>query len=97
MREVIFGTVQNKFGDYGAGILAAGEKRTSIRSLMMDIATLENFRSLIGPGEKAGKAPINLTDGERSAYEVVARETLRLEQEKIPQVAALTSLKKLSD
>jgi len=72
-------------------------KFPSIRSLMMDVATLENFRRLMGLGEKAGKAPINLTDGERSAYEVVARETLRLEQEKIPQAAALTSLKKFCD
>jgi hypothetical protein len=60
-------------------------KFPSIRSLMMDVATLESFRNLMGPGEKAGKAPVNLTDDERKAYDIVARETLRLEQEKIPQ------------
>jgi hypothetical protein len=54
---------------------------------MMDAATLENFRNLTGVGEKAGKAPINLTDDERKAYDMVERENLRLEQEKIPQPA----------
>jgi hypothetical protein len=58
-------------------------KFPSIRSLMMDIATVEEFRNLIGAGVKAGKAPINLTDEEREAYNKVERDNLRLEQEKI--------------
>jgi hypothetical protein len=56
----------------------------SIHSMMMGIATLERFRELAGPGEPAGKAPINLTEEERQAFDVVKREGLRLEQEKIP-------------
>jgi hypothetical protein len=72
-------------------------KFPSIRSMMMDTATLEKFRNLTGAGEKAGKAPINLTDGEREAYETVERETLRLEQEKIPQITVLNTLNMFGD
>jgi hypothetical protein len=57
----------------------------SIRSLMMDITTLEKYRHLTSDGEKAGKPPINLTIEEHAAYEITSRENLRLEQEKIPQ------------
>lgn len=60
-------------------------KFPGIRSLMMDPATLENFRDLTGVGENAGKAPLNLTDDERKAYDIVEQGTLRFEQEKIPQ------------
>jgi hypothetical protein len=72
--------------EHGFHILARlRSKFPSIRSIMMDLGTLENFRNLTGPGERAGKTPINLTDEERLAYETVVRDELRLEQEKIPQ------------
>jgi hypothetical protein len=60
-------------------------KFPSIRSVMMEVATFEKYRHLTGAGEKAGKPPGNLTAEEQKAYDVVARENLRLEQEKIPQ------------
>lgn len=65
-------------------------KFPSVRSLMMDSVTLKTFRKFTATGEKAGKAPINLTDDERQAYDVVERESLRLEQEKIPQTFVWT-------
>jgi hypothetical protein len=61
-------------------------KFPGIRSVMMAVATLEKYRHLTGAGEKAGKPPGNLTAEEQKAYDVVARENLRLEQEKIPQL-----------
>jgi hypothetical protein len=80
--------------EHGFHILARLRRKfPGIRSLMMDIATLENFRILTGVGEKAGKAPINLTDDERKAYDIVEQETLRLEQEKIPNPFVLTGTK----
>ena len=62
-------------------------KFPGIRSLMMDITTLEKYRHLTGDGEKAGKTPVNPTTEEQQAYDAVAKENLRLEQEKIPQPA----------
>ena len=60
-------------------------KFPSIRSVMMEVDTFEKYRHLTGAGEKAGKPPSNLTTEEQKAYDIVAREKLRLEQEKIPQ------------
>jgi hypothetical protein len=53
----------------------------------MSQCALEKYRHLTGAGEKAGKLPSNLTAEEQKAYDIVARENLRLEQEKIPQPA----------
>ena len=50
----------------------------------MDIATLEKLRDLCGKGEPAGVPPHNLTPSERTVYDEVAKNKLRLEQEKIP-------------
>lgn len=61
----------------------------NVQSLNMDITTLESFRNLAGTGEKAGREPSNLTEAESAAFKIVERETLRLEQEKIPQDHAL--------
>lgn len=55
-----------------------------IRSNMMDIHTLKEFRSLCGVGEKVATLPKNLTTEERAAFDAVAEFNLRLEQEKIP-------------
>jgi hypothetical protein len=62
-------------------------KFPSIRSVMMEVDTFEKYRHLTGAGEKAGKPPSNLTTEKQQAYDIVARENLRLEQEKIPQPA----------
>jgi hypothetical protein len=81
--------------EHGFHILARLRARfPAIRSLLMDFATLENCRTLTGPGEPAGKAPINLTDEERQAFESVQRAGLRLEQEKIPQSNVTAALEK---
>jgi hypothetical protein len=56
-----------------------------LRNVMMEVATLEKYRHLTGAGEKAGKPPSNLTPEEQKTYDIVVRENLRLEQEKIPQ------------
>jgi len=80
--------------EHGFHILARLRKRFSnVRSLNMDITTLERFRDLAGSGEKAGKEPVNLTEAEHAAFKNVARENLRLEQEKIPQEHALLVLR----
>jgi hypothetical protein len=79
--------------EHGFHILARlRSKFPSIRSLMMDPTTLQQCKDATGLGEKAGKAPVNLTIAEHQAYEAVASQNLRLEQEKIPQAIALTHI-----
>lgn len=71
--------------EHGLQILARlRSSYPNIRSAMMDIQTLTDLRSLCGKGEKAGETPKNLTPEERAAYDLVAANDLRLEQEKIP-------------
>jgi hypothetical protein len=54
-------------------------------SLMMDIATLNRFKSLCVPGTPAkGQAPTNLSSSEISAWSTVRLQNLRLEQERLP-------------
>jgi len=80
--------------EHGFHILARLRRRFSnVRSLNMDITTLERFRNLSGTGEKAGKEPSNLTEDERAAFKIVERDNLRLEQEKIPEEYALLVLR----
>ena len=55
-----------------------------IRSVMMDLCTLNDLRTLCGKGGKAGAPPKNLTAEERAAFDEVMKHDLRLEQEKIP-------------
>jgi hypothetical protein len=64
-----------------------------LKSLLMDIATLNRHKDLAGEGELAGKAPQNLTREEFDAYQEVARHGWRIEQEKIPQIEAIQALK----
>jgi len=76
--------------EHGFHILARMRARfPNIRSMLMDIATLEKHKGLSGTGVTAGKPPVNLTDGERLAFEFVQSNGLRLEQEKIPQGSVL--------
>ena len=71
--------------EHGLQILAGlRNSYPHVQSLMMDIATLEELRHLCGKGEPAGVPPHNLTPSERTVYDVVAKNKLRLEQEKIP-------------
>jgi len=79
--------------EHGFHILARlRSKFQSIHSFLMDKSTLDEFRGLVGSGEKAGKAPVNLTDAERLAFDEVERENIRLEQEKIPQKAVVAAM-----
>jgi hypothetical protein len=71
--------------EHGLQILAGlRNSYPHVQSLMMDIATLEELRHLCGKGEPAGVPPHNLTPSERTVYDEVAKNKLRLEQEKIP-------------
>lgn len=56
----------------------------NMRSVMMDMRTLNDLRALTGRGEKAGTSPSNLNPEERAAFEEVKRTGKRLEQEKVP-------------
>jgi hypothetical protein len=54
-------------------------------SLMMDIDTLNRFKSLCVPGTPAkSQAPSNLSSSEFSAWSTVLLQNLRLEQERLP-------------
>lgn len=55
-----------------------------VRSVMMDAETLSDLCYLCGEGKKSGEVPSNLTQHERTALEVIKKDNLRLEQEKIP-------------
>ena len=55
-----------------------------VQSLIMDIATLEELRDLCGKGEPVGVPPHNLTPIDLTVYDEVAKNKLRLGQEKIP-------------
>jgi hypothetical protein len=71
--------------EHGFHILARLRKSYSnIRSLMMEIQTLNDLCDLAGAGEKAGASPSNLNPEERAAFDEVERNGRRLEQEKIP-------------
>jgi len=64
-----------------------------VRSVMMDCATLNRFQASLGSGIEDNQAlPECLSSTERQAYERVARENLRLEQERIPQTCVLQAL-----
>lgn len=81
--------------EHGFHILARLRSRfPGVRSLNMDLLTLEGFRHWAGTGEKAGKEPSNLTLEERAAFKAVERENLRLEQEKIPPEYMVKTLQK---
>jgi hypothetical protein len=82
--------------EHGFHILARLRSRfPNIQSFMMDLATLEQFREWAGVGEKAGIAPSNLTTVESAAFRLVQRESLRLEQEKIPQEYSVAMLREV--
>lgn len=82
--------------EHGFHILARLRSRfPNIQSFMMDLATLERFREWAGVGEKAGIAPSNLTTVESAAFKLVERESLRLEQEKIPQEYSVAMLREV--
>jgi hypothetical protein len=68
----------------------------NIRSLMMDGQTLNDLRDLMGPGEKAGAPPSNLTLEERVAFDEVERNGRRLEQEKIPVNYSVQTIARLT-
>lgn len=56
------------------------------RSIFMDIATLEQFKSLTGPGTGAQRQiPPYLNAAEQEAFSKCQEENIRLEQEHIPQ------------
>jgi hypothetical protein len=55
---------------------------------------LTQFKHLAGAGKKAGKPPINITNEERQAFDVVQKEDKRLEQEKIPPTVVAEWLKR---
>ena len=68
------------------------------KSIMMDIATYENFQDLVGPGEKNNAVILqNLTDKEALLFQLlkVSVGKNRLEQEKIPQYYVEEQLVKL--
>ena len=63
------------------------------QSLMMDIATLNRFRSLCIPGVAAtAKQMRTLLPGEMEAYTTACSANLRLEQERIPNSFAVESI-----
>lgn len=71
--------------EHGYHILARLRKNyPNIRSVMMDIDTLNHFRQLTGDGQKAGAAPSNLVAEEKAAFDEIVQTNRRLEQEKIP-------------
>ncbi|WP_231610232.1 Wadjet anti-phage system protein JetD domain-containing protein, partial [Rhodococcus sp. CX] len=57
----------------------------NVRSLLMDPATVENWRHLGVPEPTPSSyAPEHLTESERTAFELVRDENLRIEQERLP-------------
>ena len=57
----------------------------NVRSLLMDPATVENWRHLGVPEPTPNSnVPEHLTESERTAFELVRAENLRIEQERLP-------------
>ena len=55
--------------------------------MMMDVETLNEFKQYHGVGEDTKKYTLNyLSEDEMKLYSILKDKTLRLEQEKIPQI-----------
>ena len=79
-------------GDEGA-ILARFRAQCPCESLLMDEATVERWRDLAVSDRSGGSVDAAwLTEAERAALDVLRREGLRLEQERIPIGAAVKLL-----
>ncbi len=72
----------------GLRFLAQLRKRyPQVQSMFMDIATLERYRAFAVDGVADGSSnPIGLTASEQKAFDVLKRENLRLEQERVLHV-----------
>lgn len=78
----------------GFDILARFRSECPCESLLMDRASVERWRDLAVPDGAAGSVGASwLTEAERAALDVVRRDGLRLEQERIPIGAAVELLK----
>jgi hypothetical protein len=63
------------------------------RSIFMDAATLDRWRSLAGPGTNRQRdVPLHLTLAESQAFLLCRDNNLRLEQERIPHAEAMEIL-----
>jgi hypothetical protein len=78
----------------GFAILSRLRANLPVTSVMMDPDTLAAFRDLAVPDPNAGasRAVDNLTPAELEAFQALARDGLRLEQERIPWEHALAQL-----
>lgn len=82
----------------GFGILARFRALLACASLLMDSATLQRWRELAVPDPALDPvATAHLTADELSALELLRRDGLRLEQERIPMSAAVAALGRPTD
>lgn len=77
----------------GFDILARFRARCPCESLLMDEASVHRWRGLAVPYGAGGSVDVAwLTESERTALDVLQREGLRLEQERIPMDAVVDLL-----
>lgn len=78
----------------GFAILARFRAARVCDSLLMDAAAVQNWRHLAVPDPGADPAdPALLTDAEAAALDLLLRDGLRIEQERIPMSAAVAGLR----
>lgn len=84
---------------YGFGILSQLRQNVGdVRSMLMDIQTLQRFRELMQPPKKNYKSmelPALLSGNEEEAFHVCNDVKLQLEQERIPQQAVIEAISAL--
>ncbi|TDK91728.1 Wadjet anti-phage system protein JetD domain-containing protein [Mycolicibacterium mucogenicum] len=77
----------------GFDILARFRAQCPCESLLMDQASVERWRSLVVPHRASGSVDTAwLTERERAALDLLSRDGIRLEQERIPIGAAVELL-----